>query len=233
MVKVLPLVITALFLLQIVLQFSAGQVDWSGVLLGYLGSLLINLGILVVVFVVLEQLARLRGRPHAAFDPAKLPAVPDEADSRKPSTAGLVFEIYALAAVLVMVNFYSQWFGPLLTVVGPHRFQVIPLSALGIHIPVPLFDVWLCALIVLKTEVLREGNWTRRTRWVQIGLTGLGLVVLAVTLLSGDFGGQPNAALAQASWGLMTFLICLALLTAWKIGVAVRRLSRSARQSIA
>jgi hypothetical protein len=232
MVKVLPVVVAALVLVQFLLSLPGGRMDWGKTLLSYFASTLLNLGVLVVVFVFLEWLAKFRGKPAAAFDPAKLPRVPAEAESGKPSTWGMVVEIYGLAVVLVLVNFHPEWFGPLITVVGPHAFQVVPLGALGIHLPVPLFDAWLCALIVLKTEVLREGVWTRRTRWAQLALSGAGLAVLTITLLTSRFG-EGNGPLGLASRGLMTFLVCLALLTVWKLGVALRRLSRSARQSIA
>lgn len=232
LIKVLPVAVAALVLLQFLPSLLTGPADWSNTLLSYFSSTLLNLGVLVVVFVVLEWLAKARAKPEAAFDPAKLPRVPAETESRRPSTGGMVVEIYALAAVLVLVNFHPEWFGPLLTVVGPHRFEVVPISALGIHLPIPLFDVWLCALIVLKTEVLREGVWTRRTRWMQLALTGLGLVVLVITVLSSHFGeleGDP----ARLGRGLLTFLVCLTLLTVWKLGVGLRRLTHSSRQTSA
>jgi hypothetical protein len=236
--KVMPLAIAALFVLAFLLEILTGATNWHGalrpaalgwLLLSYLNSTLLNLGILVVVFAVLERLGR--RRPAAVFDPAKLPRVPAPMEHERPRPAGLVIEIYLLAAVLALVNFRPDWFGPVYSLTWP--IHVIPLSALGIRLPVPLFDIWIAALIVMKTEVLRQGTWTLKTRWVQLALTGLGVVVLGVTLLISRFGEiSPSlelpapvaAGLDRAGRALAFFLACLALYTLWKMGVAVRRL---------
>jgi hypothetical protein len=102
-----------------------------------------------------------------------------------------------------------------------------------------LLDAWLGAVIVLKTQVLREGSWTRKTRWVQVALVGLGVFVLVSTLLSSQFGfvdahflasaglsasGPEARLLSSISRGLPLVLVCVTLILLGKIGAGLRRL---------
>jgi hypothetical protein len=192
-----------------------------------------------MIFVALERLPAAQRRSAAAFDPRKLPRVPASAEGGKVRTGRMVAQIYVAAAAFILANFRPDWFGPMLSLGGPHRFEIIPLSALGIHVPLVLLDVWLITTIVLKTEVLRHGAWTRTTRWVQVGQACLGLAVFVSTLLASQFGQLDMAYLGSVGIsdslsvplllsrkGLAIALVCLALLALIRIGAELRRLSR-------
>ncbi len=242
LVKVVPIAVLALSLCNIPYAFREGiSLPAAGAwLLSSLTAALMNLGVLVVVFVVLERFSATRTKPKAVFDPAKLSPAPDLAEGGRLRAASVVVQIYVAVVVLVLFNFYPNAVG-VWTNAGLPRFAVIPLSAVGVHVPLWLLNVWLAGGILLRTEVLRQGTWTRETRWFQVGLAGLGLAVLIGAIASSHLGqldaqfldsvglaaSDPAvAALAQASRALALAWAPLVLLILWVIGKDVWRLSR-------
>ena len=238
--KILPVAILAISILSIPYAmhdgFTLGALGaW---LVSYFHSVLLNLGVLVVVFVVLERLSVMRTKPEEVFDPAKLSAPPAPMAGGKVRPVVIVAQIYAAVAVFVLFNFYPNLVG-VWTNAGSARFWVVPLSAVGVHVPLWLLNVWLAGNILLKTEVLRQGIWTRESRWGQVGLSMLGLVVFLAALWSSHLGqldtdslasvglsaSDPQvAALSQASRALVLVAAPLVLLTLWSIAKDVRRL---------
>ncbi len=205
LVKTLPAVLAIVYLV-LFLSVTADSGDWTAALsplslgkwaLEYAQSVLLNLGGLVVTFVVLELISKGRRHTATSFDPAKLPPVPNEPGYLKVHPGWTVLKIYALAAVLTLINFRPDWIVPIWSDLGSHRSQFIPIRALGVHIPVLLFSLWLAGHIVLKTELLREGHWTRKTRWAQVGLHAFGVVVLGCILLLSRFGQVSDDFLAS------------------------------------
>jgi hypothetical protein len=197
LVKILPAIMAMLFALRFLLSLTVVPEDWAAAfsaenlgrwLLEYAEAVLLNLGGLVVTFIVLERLSKGRRHTAATFDPARLPPVPNEQGFQKVSPRPIVVKIYALAALITLINLRPDWMVPMWSGLGPHRSQFIPIWALGIHVPVLLLSLWLAGHIVLKTELLREGHWTRNTRWAQVGLHAFGVVVLGCILLLSRFG---------------------------------------------
>jgi hypothetical protein len=241
--KIVPLAILAISLLSLPLAWRDGFTpsalfEW---VVGYFHAALLNLGVLVVVFVVLEQLSRKRAQPKAAFDPEKLSPPPAEVAGRKVRPAALVAQIYISVAVLVLFNFYPNGIG-IWTNSELTKFVAIPLSAIGIHVPLWLLNVWLAGNILLKTEVLRQGTWTREFRWTEVGLSMLGLAVFLGAMWSSHLGqfdagflasiglspSDPQvAALSQASRALTFATGPLVALILWGIGKDVWRLLRT------
>jgi hypothetical protein len=241
--KIVPVAILALSILSIPYAWRDGFTAsaLAAWLVNYVHSVLLNLGVLVVVFVVLEQIARTHTKPEAVFDPVKLSAPPAPLSGGRVRPGVLVAKIYAAVAVLVLFNFYPNVIG-VWTNSGLTRFLVIPLSAVGVHVPLWLLNVWLAGNILLKTEVLRQGTWTRESRWAQVGLATLGLVVFLAALGSSHLGqldtdflasvglsaSDPQvAALSQASRALVLAAAPLVLLILWGIAKDVRRLLRA------
>lgn len=241
--KIMPAVILAISIVSIPYAMHDGFTlsalgTW---LVSYLHSLLLNLGVLLVVFVVLEQLSRKRTQPEAAFDPQKLSPLPAPMAGGKVRPAVIVAKIYLAVAVFVLFNFYPNGIG-IWTNAGLTRFLVVPLSAVGVHVPLWLLNVWLAGNILLKTEVLRQGIWTRESRWGQVGLSMLGLVVFLAALWSSHLGqldadflasvglsaSDPQiVALSQASRALVLAAGPLVLLILWGIAKDVWRLLRA------
>ena len=241
--KIMPGVILAISILSIPYAMHDGFTlsalgTW---LVSYFHSLLLNLGVLLVVFVVLEQLSRTHAKTEAVFDPAKLSPPPAPMAGGKVRPVVIVAQIYLAVAVFVLFNFYPNMVG-IWTNAGLARLQVIPLSAVGIHVPLWLLNVWLAGNILLKTEVLRQGTWTRESRWGQVGLAMLGLVVFLAALGSSHLGqldadflaslglsaSDPQiVALSQASRALVLAAGPLVLLILWGIAKDVWRLLRA------
>jgi hypothetical protein len=111
-----------------------------------------------------------------------------------------------------------------------------------VHVPLWLLNVWLAGSNVLETEVLRQGSWTRQTRWAQVGLAALGLAVFIAALWSSHLGQLDPAflasvgitasdptvkALSRASRALTLAAAPLVLLILWSIAKDVRRLLRA------
>ena len=185
--KILPVVILALSVLSFPYSDGFTLSALATWLVNYFHSVLLNLGVLVVVFVVLEQVFRTHAKPHADFDPEKLSPSPAPFDGGKVRPAVLVAKIYATVVVLLLFNFYPNLVGGW-TDAGGGRLWVIPLSAVGVHVPMWLFNAWLAGSILLKTEVLRQGTWTRESRWTEVSLQMLGLVVFLAALWSSHVG---------------------------------------------
>ena len=240
LVKVVPVAVFALSLLNVnwLGDLSSGAF-WKW-LLGYLNSVLINLGLLVLIFVFLERLSAFRTKPEAVFDPARLSPAPRTFDGGKVRPAATVLGIYALVAVFVVFNFYPNIFG-VWTRSDSSGFWSVPFSALGLHVPLWLLNFWLAGSIVLRVEVLREGRWTRETRWFHVGLDALGLAVVLATLalsklgqldvpLLASAGISPSdpkvVALAQACRALAFAAAPLVFFTVVSIAKDVWRLSR-------
>ena len=241
--KILPLVILALSILALPYSWRDGftlsaLAKW---LMDYFHSVLLNLGVLVVVFVVLEQISRTHAKAEAVFDPEKLSPPPAPMAGGKVRPLVIVAQIYLSVAVFVLFNFYPNMVG-VWSNAGADRFWVIPLSAVGVHVPLWLLNVWLAGNILLKTEVLRQGIWTRESRWTQVGLAMLGLVVFIAALWSSHVGqldtgflesvglapSDPRVrALSEGSRALVLAAGPLILLALWGIAKDVRRLLRA------
>lgn len=238
--KILPLVILALSVLSFPYADGFTLSALAKWLVSYFHSVLLNLGVLVVVFVVLEQLSRTQAKPQAEFDPEKLSAPPAPFEGGKVRPAVLVAKIYGTVAVLLLFNFYPSVVG-VWTNAGGARFWVVPLSAVGVHVPMWLFNAWLVGHILLNTEVLRQGTWARESRWTKVGLQMLGLVVFLVAIWSSHVGqldtnflasvglaaSDPRVkALSEGSRALVLAAGPVVLLALWSIAKDVRRLLR-------
>jgi hypothetical protein len=153
-------------------------------LLALPGSLLGSLGLLVLVFAVLERVnAPTAEHFERAWDPSQLPAA-DEPNLIQP--AGVVVEIVLTVAAIVLFNFYPEWVG-----------VSFPDGGVWQHYSVltPAFADYLWALNVLfglsilhSLILLQQGEWRPWTRWAKVALTIGGMVLLAVMI-----GGEPVA----------------------------------------
>jgi hypothetical protein len=102
--------------------------------------------------------------------------------------------------------------------------------------------VWLAGHILLRTEVLRQGTWTRESRWTEVGLQMLGLVVFIAALWSSHVGqldtdflasvglaaSDPRVkALSEGSRALVLAAGPLILLALWSVAHDVWKLLRA------
>ncbi len=244
LILVVPIAAVALSLFSVPYGSGDGLTLKSVVmwLNGCVHATLLNLGALVLVFVCLEWFSRMSTKPEPAFDPEKLSPPPPQVADGKVRPGALVFQIYLAFAFLVLFNFYPNIFGGWTSPTGT-VFWAVPLSAVGVHVPMWLLNVWLGGSIVLKTQVLRQGAWTRETRWLDVGLSVLGLATFAATLRMSHLGQldtpflaslgisetDPRVrALSEASRAMGLVAMPFVLVMLWGIAKDVMRLTRRA-----
>ena len=196
LVRMIPLAMAGLFaaiLLFMVILSPSGlramlsfdtAFQWAG---NYVKYTLLNLGGLVVVFVILERVMGSAWKT-APFDPRKLPAVPACGDPGKVKVGCTVAGIYWNAVVLTVVNFFPHLLAIFMWHDSLEHVRVIPFAALGIYIPVWLVNLTFAADIAVKTEVLRRRAWTRTTRILEIGVVCLGGAMIGAVLAFSRFG---------------------------------------------
>ena len=141
----------------------------------FLWSALVNLGIMTLVFALVERAMRKGEASSASFDPAKLPPVEDP---DKISYFGRVFALYMIAVLALAFNVFPGWVA--IFVFHGNEGTVYPLLAPGFDRYLPLLNAWWLLAFVLNLVVLRHGRWTRPTRWADFGLEVANALILLV-----------------------------------------------------
>jgi hypothetical protein len=144
----------------------------------FLWSALVNLGVMTLVFALVERAIRQREAAGSAFDPAKLPPVNDP---DRISYFGRIFALYAIAALALLFNFFPDWVA--VYVFSGDQSNVYPLLTPAFSRYLPLINAWWLLAFVLNLAVLRQGRWTRHTRWGDFGLeVGNAAILLLVVI---------------------------------------------------
>ncbi len=86
-----------------------------------------------------------------------------------------------MAAVAIVFNFFPDWVG--VVMVNDGEVRVVRLLQPEFSRYLPLLDAWWAVAFVLGLMVLREGRWTRATRWVEFALELANAAILAVILV--------------------------------------------------
>ena len=131
----------------------------------FLWSALENLGIMTLVFALVERAIRHREAAGKAWDPSALPPVNDPDCI---SYFGRIFALYVIASLALLFNFFPDW-------VAVYVFRNSDASVYPLLMPdfaryMPLINAWWLLAFVLNLAVLREGRRTRPTRWAEFGL---------------------------------------------------------------
>jgi hypothetical protein len=154
------------------LSFVAPFIRAAG---SFLSSAFFNLSLLTLAFALVERAMQVRGQTGQGWDPAKLPPVNDP---DRVSYFGRVFILWALAAVVVLFNFFPPWVAIL--VIHGTEVRTIPLLLPEFARYLPLLNVFWAAAFVLNLVVLRHGRWRPATRWADLGLTALNGLIFVV-----------------------------------------------------
>jgi hypothetical protein len=176
-----------IFGLLVALARSATEDVWATIvdsLLAVPNSLLAALGLLVVIFAVLERVnAPAAEHIERAWDPSQLPAV-DEPNLIKP--AGVVVEIVLTVAALVLFNLYPEWVGVNIPDRGVWQHYSVLTPAFADYMWA--LNALFCLGILHNLVLLGHGEWRPWTRWTKVALTIGGMVLVAVMI-----GGEPVA----------------------------------------
>jgi hypothetical protein len=149
---------------------------------GFLRSSLTLLGILVVVFAIIERVAGAPRKKARKWDPRSLPAAEDP---NRISRFGLVVKMALLMVAFYALNFTSHNpIGSFLTADG--RSGWIPLVSPDLSGNLWILNLLIGLEILLSFWLLRRGRWQPLTRWLDLGTT----LLLAVLLYRFAFGAS-------------------------------------------
>ena len=144
----------------------------------FLWGALENLGIMTLVFALVERTIRAREAAGASFDAAKLPPVNDP---DRISYFGRIFALYGIAVLVLAFNVFPEWVA--LYVFHGSEGTLYPLLTPDFNRYRPLLNTWWLLAFVLNLAVLRQGRWTRPTRWADFGLeVGWTVILLLIVI---------------------------------------------------
>jgi hypothetical protein len=143
-----------------------------------MNSLLLNLGLLTLIFALVERVRASNAAKHRAWSPSSLPPV-DDPD--RISFLGRMLLLYLIAAVAVLFNVYPQW----VAVIVFHNtdVQVYPLLRAEFARYLPWLNLWWALAFVLNLVVIRHGRWRRSTRWAEFALETANAALLAAIIV--------------------------------------------------
>jgi hypothetical protein len=145
----------------------------------FLWGALENLGIMTLVFALVERTTREREAAGRAWDPSALPPVNDP---DRISYFGRIFALYAIAVLVLAFNFFPNWVA--VFVFHGSEGSLYPLLTQDFNRYLPLLNTWWLLAFILNLLVLRHGRWTRPTRWTELALE-VGNALILVLIVTG------------------------------------------------
>lgn len=165
----------------IALAFSLDNFTWMAVFDALLSALpnLISaafeaVGVLVIIFAILERVRAFGDIKTEKWDPRKLPTVDDPT---RADNAWLIIETCLLLLLLLLLNFFPQRVGGYFQNNGQTTFVPL-LTPEFLEVHLPLLNLWFGLGIALNVVVIWRGRWQLLTRFVDLGLSVLGLFVI-------------------------------------------------------
>lgn len=147
---------------------------------GFLDSALTVIGLVALVFFILERTSSASRKTTRDWDPTSLPAIEDP---NRVSRLGLFVKIALLAILLYWVNFTSHGLiGSFLSAEG--RSGWVPFLSPDLGGNLWLLNLVLGFELALSLMVLRQGRWQPLTRWLELGTT----ILFAALLFRLAFG---------------------------------------------
>jgi len=185
-----------------------GQIEET--LLEYGQSLVFNLGMVVVVFALVERYRpESIGAKEKEWDPFSL-AKMEAANGIK--RGELIFGIVWGIFLIVLINFFPEYIGTIRFTGNGREVDSLLTPAFQIYVP------WLTSLLVmqviLRSAVLREGVWRPVTRVVELAL-GLISVGLIVRIFTGPAIASTPANDITAR-GLVAIVLLVGAVEAWQ-----------------
>ena len=139
----------------------------------FLWSAVVNLGVMTLVFALVERATRHREAAGKSWDPSALPPVNDP---DRISYFGRIFALYVIAALALLFNAFPDWVA--VFVFHGDVSTVYPLLTPAFDGYLPIINAWWAAAFVLNLVVLRQGRWKRPTRWADFCLEVFNAVIL-------------------------------------------------------
>jgi hypothetical protein len=185
-----------------------------------LGSLMSVFGNIVIVFAILERVLPEGSKSDEDWDPRKLKPVSNE--ERVKPVEIMINMVFATIGIIIF-NFFPQ----VIRAVSISNGQVEIFQLMDTNIA--RFIPWLTALwaleIIFSIILLWQRRWDLVTRWVNIGLDVLGMVLLSVMIFGGPLLVSSTAAPAVWSDEALIPLADTGLKIALGIALAVNAIS--------
>ncbi len=140
----------------------------------YLQGAVVFFGWTVLVLAILERVQPGRTQARERWDARDLPPIP-AAEEDRVSVPGLTAESVLVLLLLGVLNFAPQWVGVLMVTDGRPGF--LPLSDLGVQLPVVAINLWLVLALALKFVVMAQRRWTAATRWLEVAVGAMAVLV--------------------------------------------------------
>jgi len=145
----------------------------------FMNSVLFNLGVLTLVFALVERVRADAAHRAHGWNPAALPPVNDP---DRISFLGRLLLLYVIAALVILFNVYPQWVA--VVVFRGSDVQVYPLLGSGFARYLRVLNLWWALAFVLNLVVLRHGRWRRATRWAEFALE-IGNAAILIVIVAG------------------------------------------------
>ena len=156
----------------------------------FLTALLTLIGLVVVVFVVIERASGESRTSGVDWDPRSLPS---ENDPNRVNRVAMTFRLAALMLIFYLANLEShKLVGAFLT--DGDKSGWVPFLGAGFRESLNLLNLVLVLDITLGIWVLRKGRWQSLTRWLDLGTT----LVFAYYLFRLAFG--PSLVEVDLQW---------------------------------
>ena len=173
------------------------------------------LGVIVVVFLILDRSGAGSEETDKEWNPIKLPKIDDP--TRINRTETIVTIVFSIAALIVF-NFFPEIVAVYASVNG--QWSTLALLTPEFLAFVPLLSVVWALEVALRIELLRRGRWNSGLRFAEFLLSIFGLFVLYLIITGG-----PIITLSALSWlvkGALTIALAVSLIET--IGQAYRLL---------
>jgi hypothetical protein len=186
-ITVVMIVITVLYTIPVAITLISNGINDVGswffkTIFDLSQSLLINFAWITIAFAVVERVkgeSWIEEPDEEDWDPYALAPVENpNRIKRSELIAGIVLSICAI----VIFNFFPHWLG---MAENPDKTNVIiPILTPGFLAYVPWLTVYWVLEILLKLQLLRQGEWRPATRWMEFAL-GLFSLVINYQILTG------------------------------------------------
>jgi hypothetical protein len=170
----------------------------------YISSLLTGVGVVTVIFVLLERYApdtavslnAELASEEAEWDPRQLPPINQDNQLDRPD---LITEITFPSLATAFVNWFVLQDGVL--VFDSETWHSLPILTDNFYrIILPLLNVAWISQILFNLYLLRLNEWTRPARWLEVAVLSLDLVVVGVIIANLPFIALNPALLTDAGW---------------------------------
>lgn len=149
---------------------------------GFFGTAINMLGIVVLVFAVLEWAMPNVDERYADFDPRSLPEPEAASEPDKFTTGRMITKIIFTVAAVILFNAYPQLIGIWFPRDG--QWASFPILSAAFFHYLPWLNIFWMLEIAHSLLLLREGRWQTSTRWYAI-LLAVFRISLTYAMLNG------------------------------------------------